>query len=337
MKKLIVAEPVSAGLMLSYRCSSGCRHCMYGCEPNWAADWISEEDIRCFLSQLAGRLKASPYGADSVDLSSGLHFSGGEPFLNFDLLLKAVQIADELDIPSTFVETNCYWCDRDDRAEEKLWQLKKAGLKGMMVSANPFILEHVPFERTERALKIGRKVFGSSAIVYQQFFYRQFAELGFRGTLSFEDYVEKAGLESLRYAELLPMGRLVYTLGDLFGKRPAEVFFGQSCAARLASPHHVHIDNYGNYMTGFCGGISLGDAHDLDAILAGVDLENRPVLKALVTDIEQLYNLGKDFGYEDLPDGYACPCHLCMDIRKQLVRQSDEFEELRPLNLYCHI
>jgi hypothetical protein len=310
---------------------------MYGCEPGWAADWISEEDIRCFLSQLAGRLMAGPYGVDSVDLNSGLHFSGGEPFLNFELLLRAVQIADELDIPSTFVESNCCWCDEDRAAEDKLRQLNKAGLKGMMVSANPFILEHVPFERTERALKIGRKVFGQGAIVYQQYFYRQFVELGVRRTLSFEDYIARAGLDGLHHAELIPMGRLCYTLGHLFSKHPAEVFFGQSCAGRLGSGYHIHIDNYGNYMTGFCGGLSLGDAHDLDAIFAGVDLDNRPVLRAVATAIEQLHNLGKDFGYEDLPDGYVSACHLCMDIRKHLVQRTDEFEELRPRQLYQHI
>jgi pyruvate-formate lyase-activating enzyme len=48
----------------------------------------------------------SPIGSDRVDLNHGLHFTGGEPFMNFDLLLRLVKIADELGNPSTFVETN---------------------------------------------------------------------------------------------------------------------------------------------------------------------------------------------------------------------------------------
>ena len=91
----------------------------------------------------------------------------------------------------------------------------------------------------------------------------------------------------------------------LFKKHPAQSFFGQSCSRRLTSPHHVHIDNYGNYIGGFCAGISLGDSHDLGSIFDGIDLEERPVLNALVTDIEDLYKLGKEFEYEDLPQGYA--------------------------------
>ncbi len=337
MKKLIVPEPISGGLLLSYKCSSGCKHCMYACSPKWDADWLSEEDLQNYLSQLAGRIRPGPLGPDSVDLNSGLHFTGGEPFLNFDLLLRATEIAHELGIPSTFVETNCDWCVNDQSTEDKLMQLKQAGLDGIMISVNPFLLEHVPFERTERAVRISRKVFGQNAFVYQSYFYRQFKKLGITGTLSFEEYIAKAGLESLRYAELIPMGRLPYTLGRLFTKQKAEAFFGQSCEHRLTSPYHIHIDNYGNYIGGFCAGICLGDAHNLDSIFKGVPLAERHVLNALVTGLGQLYELAKDFGYEDFPDGYVSACHLCLDLRTHLVQQTDEFPELQPTQLYSHI
>jgi hypothetical protein len=263
--------------------------------------------------------------------------TGGEPFLNFDLLLRAAEIAHEAGIPSTFVETNCYWCANDAVTEDRLRQLDKAGLNGVMVSVNPFILEHVPFERTDRAVRIGKKVFGQGLMVYQGFFYRQFSKLGIDGTVSFEDYIRKVGFESLRYAELIPMGRMPFKLGHLFAKQEAESFFNISCKARLTSPYHIHIDNYGNYIGGFCGGISLGDAHDLDLILAGVDLDKRPVLRALVAGMKELHKLGKEFGYEDLPQGYVSACHLCTDIRKHFVQQTDEFEELRPKEIYSHI
>ena len=337
MEKLIVPEPISGGLLLSYKCSSGCKHCMYACSPKWDADWISEVDLENYLSQLAGIIKHGPFGPDSVDLNSGLHFTGGEPFLNFDLLLKATEIARQLHIPSTFVETNCYWCTDDKGAEDKLIQLKQAGLNGIMVSVNPFILEHVPFERTGRAVRISKKVFGQNAFVYQSFFYQQFRKLCINGTLSFDDYIKRAGTQGLSYAELIPMGRLPYTLGWLFTKQKAESFFAQSCRHRLTSPYHIHIDNYGNYIGGFCAGICLGDAHNLDTIFNGIDLSEHPVLNALTTELGQLYKLAKDFGYEDLPDGYVSACHLCLDLRKHLVHQTDEFQELQPRQLYSHI
>jgi hypothetical protein len=40
-----------------------------------------------------------------------------------------------------------------------------------------------------------------------------------------------------------------------------------------------------------------------------------------------------DYGYEELPDGYAGKCHLCVDVRRHLVEHG-EFAELRPRAFY---
>lgn len=67
-----------------------------------------------------------------------------------------------------------------------------------------------------------------------------------------------------------------------------------------------------------------------------LDLDARPILKALVTDIEELYKLGKEFRYEDLPEGYASICHLCLDIRKHFVKESDVFKELTLIQMLSY-
>ena len=159
MEKLCVQEPISGGIFLSYRCTSECKHCMYACSPRWKDDWISEKDVEEILTQLSGRIQGSPLGTDKIGVNYGVHFTGGEPFLNFDLLLKVVRIAHELKIPSTFVETNSFWCIDDKVTREKLLQLKDEGLHGILISVNPFILEQLPFERTERATRIVEKFF----------------------------------------------------------------------------------------------------------------------------------------------------------------------------------
>ena len=69
---------------------------------------------------MASKIEPSPYGTERVSLNYGLHFTGGEPFLNFPLLLRGVEIARELNIPLTFVETNCYWCTNNEVTMEKL-------------------------------------------------------------------------------------------------------------------------------------------------------------------------------------------------------------------------
>lgn len=337
MRKLYIPEPFSGGLFLSYKCTSKCKHCMYCCSPEWKADWISEKDTDKILTSLSGRIRATPLGSERIGVNHGLHFTGGEPFLNSDLLLKVIQMAEALKIPSTFVETNCFWCIDDKTTRDKLMQLKDAGLKGILISVNPFITEHVPFESTERAVRISREVFSRNMIIYQEFFYDEFKRFGIKGVLSFEEYLQRAR-ESLHYIELLPMGRATYKLNYLYRKYQARRFFGESCKEELTRPWHVHIDNYCNYMTGYCGGISLGDARNLDAICQGVDLDEYPILEALVTNVKRLYEIGKkEFGYREQEEGYISKCHLCLDIRRHLALQTDKFKELKPREFYFHL
>jgi hypothetical protein len=308
---------------------------MYACSPKWSADWIPEKDLEKILSQLSGSIEGSPFGG--IGINYGLHFTGGEPFLNFELLLKAVKIAKKLYIPSTFVETNCFWCSDDRTAEEKLSKLHDAGLDGILLSVNPFILEHVPFERTERAYGMSKKVFGENVIVYQGTFYDDFERMGVRGTMPLKEYMRKSPF-SFQYAELLPMGRAVYQLGYMYKKFPAKYFFGESCREELEREWHVHVDNYCNYIPGYCGGISLGDARDMDSLRQGIDLGDRPVLGALLTDLKDLYEFSvKEFNYKELKEGYISKCHLCVDIRKHIAQQTDEFKELKPREFYYHL
>lgn len=337
MERITVKRPVSAGIILSYKCTSKCKHCMYACSPAWSSDWFSMEGLRLALSQLALSIRPSPYGPRHVSLNHGLHFTGGEPFLNFDLLVKAVKLTKELKIPSVFVETNCFWCVDDYEVRRKLMSLKEAGLDGILISVNPFILEYVPFERTERGIRISREIFGENMMIYQELYYHQFKGLDIKGTFPLDQYLEMRGL-ALSHAELLPMGRACYALEGLFKKHPVEAFFGESCLHELTRNWHVHIDNYFNYMTGYCGGISLGDIRNADMFDVGLDVSDKPILRALLTDIEELYKLAvSEFGYSGRKGGYVSKCHLCMDIRKHIIEQMDEFKELRPKELYYRL
>ena len=290
------------------------------------------------LTQLSGRIQGSPLGTDKIGVNYGVHFTGGEPFLNFDLLLKVVGIAHELEIPSTFVETNSFWCIDDKVTREKLLQLRDAGLRGILVSVNPFILEQLPFERTERAARIGREIFRQNAIIYQEFFYSRFKKLGVKDTLSFNGYLEKIALGDFENVELLLIGRATYMLSHLYRKYPAKQLFGESCVEELTRGWHVHVDNYCNYMTGYCGGISLGDGREIDSICQGINLDSRPILEALLTDLKRLFEFGvKEFDYKERAQGYISKCHLCVDVRRHIAQRTDEFEELRPREFYYHL
>jgi hypothetical protein len=338
MGSLRLPTPISGGLILSYQCMAECRHCMYGCSPRWR-DWISEEELERLLGRLAGKIEPAPYGPESVGLNHGLHFTGGEPFLDFDLLLKGTEIARELGIPSTFVETNCFWCTRDDTTRDKLEQLRAAGLRGIMISVNPYYLEFVPFERTERGIRIAREVFEENAMIYQWDYYLAFRKLAIRGKLPLEAYLERVKGEDLATrVEMFLSGRAVYSLGALYPGHPPELFFDEPCRPPFLRNWHNHFDNYGNWIAGYCGGISLGRWRDLDELLErGVDPDRRPILGYLADqDFRGLLSLAEDLGYERSPDGYISKCHLCLDVRRHLSAQ-ERFEELAPREFYSRV
>jgi hypothetical protein len=337
--RIKIPSPSSAGVLLSYKCSAACRHCMYACSPEWEANWMPETDLEVLLSRLAAHIMPSPWGHEGVGLSHGLHFTGGEPFLNFDLLLRATQMADDMGIPSTFVETNCSWCGADEITRSRLQRLKQAGMKGIMISVNPFYAEYVPFERTERCIRVSQEVFGPNVMVYQLEFYRQFKRLGVRDRIAFEDYLSLAQRDRSGVAvEMFLMGRAAQALRPYYNSQPARAFFDEPCRPPFLRDWHNHFDNYGNFMPGFCGGISLGSWRELDRLVDdGVELDEHPVLRYLVAeDIGGLLEFACDFGYQERSDGYLSKCDLCLDIRALLASRGN-FAELSPRAFYARL
>lgn len=341
--KIQVPNPTSGGLILSYKCPAQCRHCIYACSPRMKGDWISDHDLESILTQLEGKIMPGPHGPASVSLNHGLHFTGGEPFLDFDALCRAVKIAHQCRIPSLFVETNCFWAENDRVTREKLRLLKDTGLQGIMISVNPFYIEYVPFERTDRAARIALEVFGRNVMIYKIEYYKRFKIWGLHGRVTFENYLNlERKPHFLREAEFLIMGRAPYKLQEelreVYPRFHADFFFRDSCMPSFLRNLHNHFDNYGNYMPGFCGGISLGDTRKLDSLLLeGIETEGYPVLRYLAEDdFRGLMSFAEDYGYVEDMKGYFSKCHLCTDIRKFLVHK-DEFKELRPKEFYQHL
>ncbi|MEM3786529.1 MAG: hypothetical protein QXE05_11190 [Nitrososphaeria archaeon] len=134
------------------------------------------------------------------------------------------------------------------------------------------------------------------------------------------------------------MGRTVYKLNMLFKKYPAKYFFNQSCYNELTRDWHIHVYNYGNYIPGYCGGISLGNIKDFEKLFNGIILDSLPIINALTTDIKTLHNIGvKDFDYKENAEGYISKCHLCLDIRKHVIEKGGKFLELKPIEYYKNL
>jgi len=322
-------RPTDLGIIMSYQCQCACKHCLYNCGPRWK-DWMSPEILREALQ-----------ATQAWHHHFQIHLTGGEPFLNFPLLLEGVRIATELDIPC-YVETNAGWCLREEDVAEKFATLREAGLNAVLISCSPFHAEKIPPARTFLAIRKALEMFGRQRVmVYMAHCLEQVQLSGLDKTTPIECYVERLGLERAGVLlwdgySIISGGRAGYALGHLTRKRPAAAFRGQNCFLEIIHAHHSHFDLYGNYISWFCGGLTVGDWHDLPQVLD--DFRNRrfpPLVDILVRSGSLgLFEMARaEYGYHELSGGYAGKCHLCVDVRRCLY-QRGEFAELRPGRFY---
>lgn len=322
--------PQDIGIILSYRCQSGCRHCLYNCGPRWPREPISLELLRQALEAVA-----------SWPQRPQVHLTGGEPFLCFDVLLEGTRIAADLDI-TCYVETSASWCLDEASARERFATLRDAGLAAVLISCSPFHAERIPPIRALRAVQVALDVFGASrTTVYLPAYLKVVQLFDVERTTPISRYEEEFGLEDARrilwqgYA-IISGGRAGYRLGHLVPRTPAGGFAGQDCAWDILYAHHSHFDPYGNFISGFCGGLRVGDWRELPRVLADFGAGRYPPLIQELIDggPYALFEMARErYAYQPLSDGYAGKCHLCVDVRRHLAEIGD-FEELNPRRFY---
>ena len=326
-----VLQPTDIGLVLSYRCSNACKHCVYNCGPNWK-DWISEADAANAL----GLIKTAFPDAQ-------VHITGGEPFLNFPLLHSTVQFAAQLEIP-VYVETNAAWAGDANTVKSRFEQLHDAGLQAVLISCSPFHAESIPLRRTLMAIDQAITTFGIEHVfVFLAEWIDQIWRFGDRTPVALQHYVDSYGFEPAGLLfwdgySLISGGRAGYALGAYTERLPAKEFQYLHCMEELLYATHSHFDCYGNYITGFCSGISLGQWKELPAMRVAYQNRQYPELINMLLDGGPfaLFKFARGHGYQSLIKGYAGKCHLCTDVRKFLVN-SHGYAELTPRQFYAMI
>lgn len=326
----------SCGVMLSYQCQLACRHCLYACGPAWR-EWMAPEQITRLLEGIKEVWRRP----------RGVHFSGGEPFLRFELLLHAVREARRLSMPIEYVETSGSWWRGDARSHERLRELHGAGLRNLLISVSPFHAEVVPLWRTVAVIEAAGQVFGRHhVLIYQPHWLKLLAaartDAEGRRPIPLQRWVESRGVNAAgrlfwKGYELIAGGRCGLQLGVLAKRFKASYFAGRECQVELLGSGHAHFDPYNNYIPSFCGGLSMGDASDLPALVRGFDLARLPLTSILVAEGPYgLVRLAEErYGFRPDGAGYAAKCHLCVAVRRHLSRKAaGEFDELSPPKFY---
>lgn len=132
------------GLIVTYRCNAECRHCFFEAGPDRGET----------MSQHLGKRaidEAAMLGAEWVSLT------GGEPFLEMELLESLVEYASSKEL-KTEVVSNGYWAETPEIAERILSSLKDLGLDVLNLTIDDFHQEFVAMETVREAYKAAQEL-----------------------------------------------------------------------------------------------------------------------------------------------------------------------------------
>jgi hypothetical protein len=273
-------------LLLTYQCTLECDHCFVWGSPQQSGV-MSLVDIRLILDQ-----------ASQLEALRSIYFEGGEPFLYYATLLRAVREAARRGYEIGIV-TNAYWATSEDDAFAALEPF--AGLvQDLSVSSDLFHWSQPLSQQAQNAARAAER-------------------LGIPcGVLS----IAQPAVEAASAQGQLPLGedKVMYrgrAAVKLAGNAPQHAWerFTECPYENLRDPGRLHLDPFG--FVHICQGISLGNIHQtpLAEICAAYNPESHPITAPLLrggpAELVRRYDLYHEKSYADA-------CHLCYEARRPL-------------------
>ncbi|MDO8123243.1 MAG: radical SAM protein [Candidatus Hermodarchaeota archaeon] len=298
-------------LLLTFRCPSQCKHCVYKAGPQRAGH-MNYENIRRWLAELK-----------NTQPLEGITVHGGEPTVFFDTLLFAISTAKQLDIPKRGIITNGYWASTESIAQNTLRKLQQAGLTQITFSVDSFHQEFIPFEDVRRGVEAASQMSFDHIWVDSQFLELETPsnEYDIRTQKLLDALTEIPGIEISTY-QVDFEGRAADTLSHLVlthsdaptGKCQLPYWLGKT----LREPKTIEIDYEGNVT--LCPGICIGNAKTtpLHHLLGEYEPRDHVIIQRLAEKGPiGLFELVKEKGVS-VKQKFVDECHLCYEMRKHL-------------------
>jgi MoaA/NifB/PqqE/SkfB family radical SAM enzyme len=285
-------------ILLTYQCTCECDHCFVWGSPRQTGT-LTYEQIENILQQ------AKDAGVKSV------YFEGGEPFLYYAILAKAVHRAADMGFDVGIV-SNAYWATSIADAED--WLRPFVGrLADFTVSSDLFHCSEDLGELPQNALAAARWMHIPTGLI----------------SVAQPDAMAEESLGQIENeSAVMYRGRAVEKLAPRATGHPWEGF--DSCPHEdLREPGRVHLDPLGNVH--ICQGISIGNVFDapLKQICESYDPDAHPICGLLLSGgpaaFVSEYNIPHASHYADA-------CHLCYEARTQLRTRFPEI--LSPNQMY---
>jgi len=307
--------------LVSYKCTNECKHCALQASPDREKITIKPNDVRKYLEDISKDFEIVE-----------VNFFGGEPLLNFNLLIDLIEEAKKFDNPRIGLPTNGYWGKDDMIARKYAQKLKKVGVNLIGFSVDAFHQEFIPFDVVKRAINASYEAGIESILIISQ-------------TLGSQDdkntYNEKTNqlIDSISKefpfcqvikSELQVKGRAIKNLTEYY---PMLTIPLDKCLI-FKAPMYM-IDPNGWVFHQGCQGICLGNAkkNSLSEIIREFKPRKHPIISKVVTKggVSNLLEIAIEKGYKP-QNAYADKCHLCFSTRNFLRPYYPNI--LEPPNLY---
>ena len=271
-------------ILLTYQCTYECDHCFVWGSPRQTGT-LTYGQIETILGQ------AQDAGITSI------YFEGGEPFLYYAIMVKAVHKAADMGF-SVGIVSNSYWATSVPDAED--WLRPLVGrLEDFTTSSDLFHCEEEIGEYPQNALAAARWLNIPTSLI----------SIAQPGEESEQTIGQIDGQGAVMYR-----GRAAMKLS---GKVPAQpwVQFDSCPHEDLREPGRVHLDPLGNVH--ICQGLVIGNVFEkpLQEICDEYDADAHPICGPLLhggpAALVSEYNLPHWSGYADA-------CHLCYEARTTL-------------------
>ena len=128
------------GITLTRKCSASCDICCFSSSPS-CCESLDEEIVKKFIAT-----------SEHVLGIEFIAFTGGEPFLDYDLLLRLVKFSTSIGKKSTVI-TNCFWANTQEIANERLRELKQYGVVRVSLSYDKWHSQFVSSDNVKRVVK----------------------------------------------------------------------------------------------------------------------------------------------------------------------------------------
>ena len=271
-------------ILLTYQCIYECDHCFVWGSPRQTGT-LTLKQIEEILRQ-----------AKEADVTS-IYFEGGEPFLYYGTLVKAVHLAADMGF-SVGIVSNAYWAGSIVDAEE--WLRPFVGrLEDLTVSSDLFHDEEELGENPQNAIAAAKMLGIPTGMIHVA---QPDAEsLQSRGQIQDESAVMYRGRAAIKLA-----ARASHYPWEGLDTCPHE---------DLREPGRVHLDPLGNLH--LCQGLIIGNLFEkpLKQICEEYDPHSHPICGPLLSGgpaaLVSEYNLPHASAYADA-------CQLCYEARTQL-------------------